>query len=91
MTLERIDNDSDYEPGNVRWATRQEQANNRITNRIFEYRGVKYTLANLARKTGASKEMLRGRLCRSKLPWTVAGAVETPAFPKKKCRSGFYR
>src|ERR1035437_4195546 len=40
MTIERIKSDKGYEPGNVRWATRQEQSDNRPTfNRKLTCRG----------------------------------------------------
>ena len=42
LTLERINNDGNYEPGNTKWATRQEQAINRRTPLInpIGYKGI---------------------------------------------------
>lgn len=52
-TLDRIDNSRGYEPGNVRWATPVEQANNKTNNRRVTYRGKSYTISELAREVAS--------------------------------------
>lgn len=49
-TLERINNNGNYEPNNCKWATRIEQANNMSTNVQYIVNGEILTMAQLSRK-----------------------------------------
>ena len=61
MTLERIDNNRGYEPGNVRWATRKEQANNRSTNVLISWEGKTMSLSQWAEHLGCKRGLLSSR------------------------------
>lgn len=63
-SLDRIDVNGNYEPGNVRWADRETQNANKRTNRYVVFNGETLTVAQLARRVGASKDVVLGRLAR---------------------------
>lgn len=62
MTIDRIDVNRGYSPGNCRWATMKDQQNNRRNNRIVPYNGENYTLSILSYALGISSATLLGRI-----------------------------
>jgi hypothetical protein len=51
-SLDRIDNNGHYEKGNVRWATKKEQGDNRRTNVVITYQGQTKNLKEWAEYLG---------------------------------------
>lgn len=73
--LDRIDNDLNYEPGNVRWVTLADSNNNKRNNRYVEYKGTRMTLARAIVAAGAKKDTVHARL---RIGWPLVRALEEP-------------
>lgn len=75
-SLDRVNNDLGYRPGNVRWATQTEQARNKRTNHLITAFGATRTLSEWAASCGLSKNTIVLRMLKG-MP--AEQAISTPS------------
>ena len=75
FTLDRIDNDGNYEPGNVRWTDRKTQGRNKRNNHVIALRGKRQPLSAWAEELGITWLSLLSRL---ETGWPVEEALTLP-------------
>lgn len=80
-SIDRIDVNGHYEPGNVRWATIKEQSINKVNTRYFTYNGKKDSVYNWCIFFGLRHETVSARI---KSGWTVEKAITTPLLRQGK-------
>lgn len=80
-SLERINNNGNYDPGNVKWGTPTEQARNRRSNTYLTAKGETKLLIDWARELGTRPIRINKRL---QMGWSVEDAVSIPIHAKGK-------
>ena len=83
LSIERMNIEKDYEPGNCKWIELSEQAKNTSRNVFITFNNKTMILADWARELNIGQATLRFRLNKG---WSIEKTLTTPAREMKKCK-----